>query len=73
MSVTTWHLARPGMDCRQIDTPTGDKTVSFAYLRSPTMLQVLISIQSMILCEEPYLNEPSWANSGGTPASKQCM
>ncbi|KAJ6613484.1 hypothetical protein B0H10DRAFT_2048706 [Mycena sp. CBHHK59/15] len=27
-----------------------------------TLLQVLISIQSMILCEEPYLNEPDSAN-----------
>ncbi|KAF9780320.1 ubiquitin conjugating enzyme family protein [Thelephora terrestris] len=35
-----------------------------------TLLQVLISIQSMILCEEPYLNEPAWAQSGGTPPSK---
>ncbi|KAH9899465.1 ubiquitin conjugating enzyme family protein [Cubamyces lactineus] len=34
-----------------------------------TLLQVLISIQSMILCDEPYLNEPGWANSGGTPKS----
>ncbi|KAI9448119.1 hypothetical protein H4582DRAFT_1802380 [Lactarius indigo] len=30
---------------------------------------VLISIQSMILCEEPYLNEPGWASSSGTPQS----
>ncbi|KAL4245719.1 hypothetical protein ABKN59_001670 [Abortiporus biennis] len=35
-----------------------------------TLLQVLISIQSMILCEEPYLNEPGWANSAGTAESK---
>ncbi|KAF8655221.1 hypothetical protein AX16_003128 [Volvariella volvacea WC 439] len=34
-----------------------------------TLLQVLISIQSMILCDEPYLNEPGWASSGGTPQS----
>ncbi|KAF8897511.1 hypothetical protein BD779DRAFT_1491261 [Infundibulicybe gibba] len=34
-----------------------------------TLLQVLISIQSMILCEEPYLNEPGWASSGGSPQS----
>ncbi|THH13280.1 hypothetical protein EW146_g6917 [Bondarzewia mesenterica] len=34
-----------------------------------TLLQVLISIQSMILCDEPYLNEPGWANSAGTPQS----
>lgn len=26
----------------------------------------------MILCDEPYLNEPGWANSGGTPQSKAC-
>ncbi|KAJ4478043.1 hypothetical protein J3R30DRAFT_3478428 [Lentinula aciculospora] len=35
-----------------------------------TLLQVLISIQSMILCEEPYLNEPAWASDAGTPQSK---
>jgi len=35
-----------------------------------TLLQVLISIQSMILCEEPYLNEPGWANDVGSAASK---
>ncbi|CAE6494097.1 unnamed protein product [Rhizoctonia solani] len=35
-----------------------------------TLLQVLISIQSMILCDEPYLNEPGWSSGGGTPASK---
>ncbi|KAF7301634.1 Baculoviral IAP repeat-containing protein 6 [Mycena indigotica] len=35
-----------------------------------TLLQVLVSIQSMILCEEPYLNEPGWATSGGTPQSQ---
>lgn len=34
--------------------------------------QVLISIQSMILCEEPYLNEPGWAGSAGTPQSAAC-
>ncbi|KAI0787135.1 hypothetical protein BC629DRAFT_1582278 [Irpex lacteus] len=36
-----------------------------------TLLQVLISIQSMILCDEPYLNEPGWAECAGTPQSKQ--
>jgi len=35
-----------------------------------TLLQVLISIQSMILCDEPYLNEPGWANGSGTPSSR---
>ncbi|KAH9819746.1 hypothetical protein DFH28DRAFT_886164 [Melampsora americana] len=34
-----------------------------------TLLQVIISIQSMILCQEPYLNEPGWATMSGTPAS----
>ncbi|TYJ53196.1 hypothetical protein B9479_006174 [Cryptococcus floricola] len=35
-----------------------------------TLLQVLISIQSLILCDEPYCNEPGWANDGGSPQSK---
>ncbi|RDB22602.1 Baculoviral IAP repeat-containing protein 6 [Hypsizygus marmoreus] len=35
-----------------------------------TLLQVLISIQSMILCDEPYLNEPGWAGSAGTAQSR---
>ncbi|KAI0071130.1 ubiquitin conjugating enzyme family protein [Panus rudis PR-1116 ss-1] len=35
-----------------------------------TLLQVLISIQSMILCDEPYLNEPGWSALGGSPQSK---
>ncbi|OCH94539.1 ubiquitin conjugating enzyme family protein [Obba rivulosa] len=35
-----------------------------------TLLQVLISIQSMILCEEPYLNEPGWASGAGTAESR---
>lgn len=30
-----------------------------------TLLQVLISIQSLIFCDEPYLNEPGWANQAG--------
>lgn len=29
-----------------------------------TLLQVLISIQSLILCEEPYLNEPGGSFGG---------
>ncbi|KAI0321805.1 hypothetical protein OF83DRAFT_1097239 [Amylostereum chailletii] len=37
-----------------------------------TLLQVLISIQSMILCDEPYLNEPGWANGAGTSQSVAC-
>ena len=33
-----------------------------------TLLQVLISIQSLILVEEPYFNEPGYQRSKGTPA-----
>lgn len=36
-----------------------------------TLLQVLISIQSLILCEEPYCNEPGWASQGGSASSKR--
>lgn len=35
-----------------------------------TLLQVLISIQAMILNDEPYLNEPGWSSQAGTAASK---
>ncbi|ORY34658.1 hypothetical protein BCR39DRAFT_513852 [Naematelia encephala] len=35
-----------------------------------TLLQVLISIQSLILCEEPYCNEPGWAQGSGSTGSK---
>ncbi|KAK8849763.1 hypothetical protein IAR55_005099 [Kwoniella newhampshirensis] len=35
-----------------------------------TLLQVLVSIQSLILCEEPYLNEPAYANESGSTNSK---
>ncbi len=33
-----------------------------------TILQLLLSIQSLILCEEPYFNEPGYENSYGTPS-----
>ena len=33
----------------------------------PTSLQVLISIQSLILCSEPYYNEPGYERMYGTP------
>lgn len=26
----------------------------------------------MILCEEPYTNEPGWQNDAGSPNSKAC-
>ena len=45
-------------------------TILLGVAGKSTLLQVLVSIQSMILCDEPYLNEPGWANSGGTPQSK---
>lgn len=32
-----------------------------------TLLQVLISIQSLILVNDPYFNEPGWESSRGTP------
>jgi baculoviral IAP repeat-containing protein 6 len=35
-----------------------------------TFLQVLVSIQSLILVPEPYFNEPGYEKSLGTPAGK---
>ncbi|KAI3876597.1 hypothetical protein MKX03_013299 [Papaver bracteatum] len=32
-----------------------------------TMLQVLLSIQALVLNEKPYFNEPGYASSAGTP------
>lgn len=32
-----------------------------------TLLQVLVSIQSLILVPDPYFNEPGWEQSRGTP------
>ncbi|KAK4723452.1 hypothetical protein R3W88_026231 [Solanum pinnatisectum] len=34
--------------------------------RASTMLQVLVSIQGLILNAKPYFNEPGFANTGGT-------
>ena len=36
-----------------------------------TILQVLISIQSLILCAEPYYNEPGFERLYGTPQGDQ--
>ncbi|KIK38459.1 hypothetical protein CY34DRAFT_772434, partial [Suillus luteus UH-Slu-Lm8-n1] len=36
-----------------------------------TLLQVCALLLSLILCEEPYLNGPGWANDSGTPQSRQ--
>ena len=35
-----------------------------------TLLQVLISIQSLILVPDPYFNEPGWERERGTPRGK---
>ncbi|KAJ3757032.1 hypothetical protein EV360DRAFT_46899 [Lentinula raphanica] len=61
------NLYADGKVCLSLlGTWTGPGWVPF----KSTLLQVLISIQSMILCEEPYLNEPGWASSAGTAASR---
>lgn len=36
-----------------------------------TLLQVLVSIQSLILVEQPYFNEPGYESLLGTPTGKQ--
>jgi len=36
-----------------------------------SLLQVLVSIQSLILVSEPYLNEPGYERSRGTPSGNQ--
>ena len=39
--------------------------------KTSTFLQVLISIQSLILVEEPYFNEPGWEREMHTPAGRK--
>ena len=34
-----------------------------------TMMQILISIQSMLLCSQPYFNEPGMGTAMDSPAS----
>ena len=74
--VAPWHLVWARLDRGEVDAPSGMYSDSRDPHRRLTgmvcFLQVLISIQSMILCEEPYLNEPGWANNGGTPKSIAC-
>ena len=36
-----------------------------------TILQVLVSIQSIIMVPKPYFNEPGYAEEAGTPAGDQ--
>jgi ubiquitin-protein ligase len=36
-----------------------------------TILQVLLSIQAMIMCEDPIQNEPSWEHKIGTPQGER--
>jgi hypothetical protein len=36
-----------------------------------TLLQVLVSIQSIIMVSKPYFNEPGYADEEGTPAGEQ--
>lgn len=35
-----------------------------------TILQILVSLQAMVLCDEPHCNEPSYEGDRGTPQSK---
>lgn len=74
MFVIAGDVVRTRLDRREVDVVAGlpmthSKRAAIAHFAAA---QVLISIQSMILCDEPYLNEPGWANSGGTPKSVAC-
>ena len=39
--------------------------------QTSSFLQVLVSIQSLILVSEPYFNEPGYERSRGTPSGTQ--
>lgn len=42
-----------------------------SWTRESTLLQVLVSIQALILVPEPFFNEPGYEKSAGTPRGKQ--
>ncbi|KAE8731760.1 putative ubiquitin-conjugating enzyme E2 26 [Hibiscus syriacus] len=48
-----------------LNTWSGDKNEKWIPGMS-TMLQVLVSIQALILNQDPYFNEPGWAHHRGT-------
>ncbi|XP_039686651.1 putative ubiquitin-conjugating enzyme E2 38 [Medicago truncatula] len=52
-----------------LNTWSGDKNQMWTPGVS-TMLQVLVSIQILILNAKPYFNEPGWAPSKGTPGGE---
>ncbi|KAJ8522297.1 hypothetical protein ONZ45_g1120 [Pleurotus djamor] len=62
-------MVRSWLGCRTINPAAGKRTIIVLIGFFTHAEKVLISIQSMILCDEPYLNEPGWANSAGTPPS----
>ncbi|XVF78510.1 hypothetical protein PTKIN_Ptkin14bG0140000 [Pterospermum kingtungense] len=49
-----------------LNTWSGNKNEKWIPSMS-TMLQVLVSIQALILNQNPYFNEPGWAHHRGTP------
>ncbi|XP_022717116.1 probable ubiquitin-conjugating enzyme E2 26 isoform X2 [Durio zibethinus] len=49
-----------------LNTWSGNKNEKWIPSMS-TMLQVLVSIQALILNQKPYFNEPGWAHHSGTP------
>jgi len=70
--VSPWYMVWTGLGLWKVNIVTGLWLPLQSLSICANALQVLISIQSMILCEEPYLNEPGWGNDGGTPQSRQC-
>ena len=64
------NLYNSGKVCLSLlGTWSGDASESWTSLS--TLLQVLLSIQSLILVEEPYWNEPGWEKSMNTTSGKK--
>ena len=66
------NLYNSGKVCLSLlGTWSGDASESWTSLS--TLLQVMLSIQSLILVEEPYWNEPGWEKSMNTTSGqKKC-
>jgi hypothetical protein len=70
----SWHTQRQMCSlilCRMYRIYMGLKLVFF-YCFGYLIIQVLISIQSLILVAEPYFNEPCYEIMLGTASGKQC-
>ncbi|KAI6224535.1 UBC core domain-containing protein [Aphelenchoides fujianensis] len=65
------NLYEEGKVCLSVLNTWSDRPEERWNAETSSFLQVLVSIQSLILVNEPYFNEPGFERSRGTPAGDQ--